>query len=127
HPMLPPIAVARLAAVLVAQAIPLMLVAYFLFPRLPGALWGMHTADTEATIGIPEQMQPGNISALNTSDEIAFRAYFEEAPPANNALYWRVRVFWDSDGRIWQEGAALPTRNVYRAIGNPVNYRLVVE
>lgn len=127
NPLLAPLAVARLAAILVAQAVPLMLVAYLLFPRLPEALWGFQTSDTEATTGIPDQMQPGAISALNVSDAVAFRAYFDEPVPANHDLYWRVRVFWDTDGREWKEGQPVPAPNVLRTFENPVAYRLVVE
>jgi len=128
HPGLPPMRIARFAALIVAQAVPLMLVAYFLFPRLPDALWGMPPSDSEAITGMPDQMRPGNISALNTSDAVAFRAYFEEGPPPpNQELYWRVRIFWDSDGRAWEEGPPLFARDVLRVSGEPVNYRLVVE
>ena len=127
NPALTPVAVARLASILVAQAIPLMLVAYLLFPRLPDALWGIQSSATRATTGIPEQMQPGAIGSLTLSDAVAFRAYFDDAPPPNSALYWRVRVFWDTDGAIWDVGAALPARNVLRSVGNPVRYRLVLE
>lgn len=127
NPTLTPLAVARLAAILVAQAIPLMLVAYLLFPRLPDALWAFQLPDTSASTGMPDQMRPGAISALNVSDAVAFRAYFEDAIPPNAALYWRVRVFWDTDGRVWDEGAPLVARDFLRGAGRPVRYRLALE
>lgn len=127
HPTLAPVRVTRFAAVIVAQALPLMLVAYLLFPRLPDAMWGMQSPDTDATIGIPEQMRPGNITALNTSDAVAFRAYFEDVPPPSRDLYWRVRVFWDSDGSMWEEGGPLASKDILRTSGNAVSYRLVME
>src|SRR5205814_4330088 len=76
QPALAPRAVARLAVVLVAQALPLMLVAYLLFPRLPDAAWGLPTSETTRLTGMPDDMRPGNISSLLSSDEPAFRAYF---------------------------------------------------
>lgn len=127
HPALAPFRIFRFAAVIVAQALPLMLVAYLLFPRLPDALWGVSASESDATMGIPDQMRPGNVSALNASDAVAFRAYFEEAPPPNRELYWRVRVFWDSDGSMWEEGGPVASRDILRASGNPVSYRLVME
>lgn len=127
NPALSPVAVSRHAAVLVAQAIPLMLVTYLLFPRLPDALWGFQSTDTHATTGMPDRMRPGTISALNTSDAVVFRAYFEGSPPPNRDLYWRVRVFWDTDGRSWEEGLPLRAHNVLRGLEQPMRYRLVVE
>jgi transglutaminase-like putative cysteine protease len=127
QPALAPVAVARLAAVLVAQALPLMLVAYLLFPRLPDAVWALQTSEATGIMGMPDEMRPGNISALNTSDEPAFRAYFEKSVPPNSELYWRVRVFWDSDGRAWQEGPTFTSPSVLRAPQNSVSYRVVVE
>lgn len=127
QPTLKPAAVARFAGLLVVQALPLMLVAYLLFPRLPDAFWGMYGPRTGATTGMSEQMRPGGISALSASDAVVFRAYFEGSPPPNNALYWRMRVFWNSDGRAWREGPPLFSPNLLRAPGNPVRYRLVFE
>ncbi len=127
HPGLAPLAVARIAGVLVAQALPLMIVAYLLFPRLPDAAWGFQVSQRAGTTGMPEQMRPGNISALNLSDEVAFRAYFETAPPPPGALYWRMRVFWDTDGQAWQEGPPLRAHNSLRSPSDPVHYRVVLE
>jgi protein-glutamine gamma-glutamyltransferase len=127
QPTLAPLEVARLASVLVLQALPLMLVAYLLFPRLPDAGWALQRSEASGLTGMPEEMRLGNINALSLSDEVAFRAYFDQSPPRNGDLYWRVRVFWDSDGWTWQEGPTLASSNILRAAENPVSYRLVVE
>lgn len=127
HPPLPLLPTWRLVAGIVAQALPLMLVAYLLFPRLPGALWGLEAGTSQSVTGIPAEMTPGDISSLNASYDIAFRAHFDSATPANRELYWRVRVFWDTDGRKWQVGPALLPNDVLRALGNPVSYRLSLE
>ena len=116
----------RQASMLVAQALPLMLVAYLLFPRLPDALWALQTSGG-GTTGMSERMQPGSVSALSESDEVAFRAYFEQVPPPNRELYWRMRIFWDTDGRAWEEGRALRGNDSIRVAGTPIGYRVVVE
>jgi transglutaminase-like putative cysteine protease len=125
-PGLGPRALLRQAAMLVAQALPLMLVAYLLFPRLPDPVWALQTSGGAGT-GMSERMQPGSVSALSESDEIAFRAYFDQDPPPNHELYWRMRIFWDTDGRVWQEGRALRGDASVRVSGRPVAYRVVME
>lgn len=126
HPHMAARAVVRLAGAFVLQALPIMLIAYLLFPRLD-ALWGSPTAGGAMTTGIPQDMRFGDITALNGSDAVAFRAYFDGAPPPPGALYWRVRVFWDSDGRTWQTGAPLAHSERLLSASDRVEYRLVVE
>lgn len=127
YPAHKPVTTLRLAGVFVAQALPIMLVAYLLFPRLPDALWGFQSTETQGITGIPDDMRPGNVSELNMSDAPAFRAYFEGEPPAARNLYWRVRVLWDSDGRTWRVGPMRAVRDRLRNGTNVVRYRLVLE
>jgi transglutaminase-like putative cysteine protease len=52
--------------------------------------------------GLSDEMSPGSVSNLLTSDAVAFRVNFESAvPPATQQLYWRGPVMWDFDGRTW--------------------------
>ncbi|MCK6576420.1 DUF3488 domain-containing protein, partial [Myxococcota bacterium] len=72
----------RLSALMIAQAIPFMLVLFLLFPRVQGPLWGMPTDAYSGMSGLSDSMTPGSISSLSLSGEIAFRARFEdEIPP----------------------------------------------
>ncbi len=91
----------RLALVLLAQALPLMLAMHLLFPRLPGSLWGMPQDAYAGLTGLSEEMQPGSINELSMSDEIAFRAEFPAARPQAAELYWRALVLTRTDGRRW--------------------------
>ena len=111
---------------LVAQALPLMLLMFILFPRVPGPLWGLPSDAGAARTGLSDRMSPGDIAALIASDELAFRVTFDigSAPPQNQ-LYWRGPVFWDFDGREWSEGgpmfsAAYPVQPQGEAIGYEV-------
>ncbi|MFL6624095.1 MAG: DUF3488 and DUF4129 domain-containing transglutaminase family protein [Sulfurifustis sp.] len=126
HPRLAARPVLRLAGAFVVQALPIMLAAYLLFPRLD-ALWGSPSAGGAMTTGIPDDMRFGDITALNSSDAIAFRAYFAGEPPPARSLYWRVRIFWDNDGRTWQTGAPLSNSERLLSATDRVEYRLVVE
>ena len=45
-------------------AIPVMLILFVLFPRIPGPLWGLPKDAYEGRTGLSEEMAPGTISAL---------------------------------------------------------------
>ena len=62
----------RLAAIMLLQAVPLMVVLFFLFPRI-GPLWTMPTKSHTGTTGMSDFMKPGDIASLSQSDVVAFR------------------------------------------------------
>lgn len=116
-----------LAARLLAQALPLALLIFLLFPRMQGPLWGL-PQQAAARSGLSDQMSPGDISQLILSDELAFRAEFDGPSPPSRLLYWRGPVFWDFDGRAWRTlappRAESPEAGGY---GEPVRYSLTLE
>lgn len=119
----------RTAGALLVQAGPVMLLLFFLFPRVTGPLWGMPQDAFSGVTGLSDSMSPGAISQLSQSDAIAFRVKFEGNPPARPQLYWRGPVFWHFDGRTWR-GAGLPRlqRTVqFEARGAPVDYEITLE
>jgi transglutaminase-like putative cysteine protease len=87
---------------LLAQAVPLMLVFFILFPRVQGPLWVLPQDSRSSLTGLSDSMTPGNISKLIQSDAVAFRVQFEERMPPYQALYWRGPVLWLFDGRTWK-------------------------
>ncbi len=93
----------RLAALLLAQAVPMMLLLFVLFPRVQGPLWGM-PQDAYATSGLSDSMAPGSVSKLSLSDAVAFRVSFAGTPPLREQMYWRGPVLWDFDGTTWSRG-----------------------
>jgi transglutaminase-like putative cysteine protease len=94
----------RLSGVMLAKAVPLMLIVYLLFPRISGTLWGLPADAHSGLTGMPDTMQPGSIRSLSESSEVAFRVDFDGAPPPARELYWRGLVFTEFDGRGWQRG-----------------------
>ncbi|MCO5099928.1 MAG: DUF3488 and transglutaminase-like domain-containing protein [Burkholderiaceae bacterium] len=92
----------KLVGSMLAQALPLALVAFLLFPRAGGPLWGASTDEGRATTGLSDSMTVGNIARLGESDAIVFRVRFDGTPPPNALLYWRGPVFGDFDGRTWR-------------------------
>lgn len=83
-----------------ALALPLALVGFWLFPRLPTPLWGL-PENAVARTGISESMAPGDWIDLMASDTPAFRVRFDGPTPPNETLYWRGPVLTRFDGRTW--------------------------
>ena len=55
-------------------------------------------AGRQARTGLGDEMSPGSISELSSSDDIAFRVRFEGAAPPRPQRYWRGPVLHDFDG-----------------------------
>ena len=92
----------KVAAKILAQSIPLMIVLFVLFPRI-GPMWSISSPNQQAKTGLGSEMTPGDIAKLTRSDEIAFRAIFKNKPPASNELYWRGRVYPNFKNGKWSE------------------------
>ncbi len=81
----------RTALGLLAQAAPLVLVLFVLFPRID-PLWARH-APSIARTGISDFVRPGDIAELIQSNEVAFRVSFDGPAPAVQQRYWRGLVY----------------------------------
>jgi protein-glutamine gamma-glutamyltransferase len=82
-------------------ALPLGLLLFVFFPRLPGAFWALPSEDTAIT-GLSDEMSPGDIARLVESDEPALRARFTGPLPPPQQRYWRGPVLHDFDGHTWR-------------------------
>ena len=119
---------ARLAGTLLAQAVPVMVILFFLFPRVQGPMWGIPSDALGGTTGLSDSMTPGNISLLSQSDAVAFRARFEGAAPERKLLYWRGPVFWQFDGRTWRPGEVRVSEFArFEPIGTAIFYTVTLE
>lgn len=116
------------AGAMTVQAMPLMLIAFALFPRLPGPLWGLPQDAFDGVSGLSEDMAVGQIARLGLSDEIAFRVEFHGAEPRAENLYWRGPVLWYTSGRRWTKGDAGdgPPSSIERR-GQNYHYTLTLE
>ncbi|MDX1497077.1 MAG: DUF3488 and transglutaminase-like domain-containing protein [Salinisphaeraceae bacterium] len=125
---LPIKASARHSAALMLQGIPLMLILFVLFPRIPGPLWGLPADTSRATVGLSSSMSPGSISSLTDTGAVAFRARFDGTPPEPDKLYWRGPVFWQFDGRTWYNDRSddLP-KAAFTAQGERLSYQVTLE
>ncbi len=91
----------RTLGVLGLSALPLLIVLFLFFPRLP-PLWSVQLSSNQATTGVSDSMSPGDFASLSQSTELAFRVEFEDQRPRQDELYWRGLVFSDFDGVTWR-------------------------
>jgi len=85
---------------LALKAVPLLVVCFVLFPRFTT---GFGTGNqTVGKTGITDELRPGSVSQLISSEELVFRAHFKkgEVPP-KNTLYWRGAVLEEARGLDW--------------------------
>jgi transglutaminase-like putative cysteine protease len=114
---------------LIAQALPVMLILFVLFPRAPGPLWGVPKDATQGMTGLSGEMKPGSISSLSLSDAVAFRVAFQGNAPLPSQLYWRGPVLWDYDGSVWRSAYTEPSPsvNALSADGAQISYTVTLE
>jgi len=114
---------------LVLQSLPIALLLFLLFPRIPGPFWSLpHTGD-QAIAGLASELNPGDISELALSDKVAFRVHFDTAPPGASALYWRGPVMDTFDGRKWTQWQAQQTGTpgLPHGTGPRIDYEVTLE
>ena len=132
----------RTLGVLGVGALPLLVVLFLFFPRLP-PLWSVQLSSGQATTGVSDSMSPGDFANLGQSTELAFRVEFEDNRPQQQELYWRGLVFSDFDGvtwrpspqqRQWRPPSQMPIwmANAFATVpdeakSTPANYKIVLE
>lgn len=119
----------KTSASLVTQAIPVMLILFLLFPRIPGPIWKLPEDARKGITGLSDTMSPGNLSELSRSDAVAFRVSFEGKPPGPSAMYWRGPVLWEYDGRTWKNQLLQVTSRASKPVSSsdPVGYTVTLE
>jgi transglutaminase-like putative cysteine protease len=118
----------RLAASLLLQAIPLMLLLFVFFPRL-GPLWSLPVPSDRGMTGLSDSMAPADIAELSRSDALAFRASFEGETPDRSQLYWRALTLESFDGRRWSQStfAQVPQAPAWDKRGEPLRYSILMQ
>src|SRR5690554_260558 len=122
-----PLAPLKLASKLLAQAIPLMLLLFVLFPRLE-PLWSLPQPKDKGTTGLSSSMTPGDLAELGQSAALAFRARFDEAIPAQSQLYWRALTLPNFDGRSWSISERFEASEPqWQAQGESISYSIIMQ
>ena len=123
----PPRAGWRQTATALGLSLPLMLVLFFIMPRLSGPLWSMPPSRQTAVTGLADDMAPGSISRIIPANTPVFNVVFDGAPPARRDFYWRVRVFDRFDGVRWYEAGTIREETLQLLGGQPYRYRITVK
>ena len=119
----------RLAATLLLQSLPIVVVLFLFFPRSHGGFRFAFNRAFNATSGMSDSIEPGSVAALAMSDEIAFTAEFPDRNvPTLPQMYWRGSVMWRGNGLSWSRGAVmqiepLPTSGTLK----PIRQRIILE
>lgn len=117
---------ARLAARLLLQAAPLMVLLFVFFPRVPGPFWAL--SDTSSAVsGLGDTMSPGDISELSVSSTVAFRVRFDGSAPPPAQRYWRGPVLHDFDGYTWRRDPGFHPPATPSFSGPGYDYNLMLE
>ena len=92
----------RLALMLCAQTLPIVVILFIFFPRLEGQFLLFSARSRTAKPGMSDRLAPGEMARLAESEDLAFRAELPAEPvvPARD-LYWRGPVLAQCDGLSW--------------------------
>lgn len=109
------------------QAIPVAVLLFLFFPRLPGHFWALPARGSSIS-GLSDEMNPGDVSDLSLSGSIAFRVKFDGEPPPPAQRYWRGPVLHEFDGHTWRRprGAYFQSQELLQAEPG-YSYRLTLE
>jgi protein-glutamine gamma-glutamyltransferase len=113
---------------LLLVALPLAIFLLLFLPRIP-AFWQLQGPKLAQT-GLSEHVDPFNIAKLANSDELVFRAKFNDPAPTP-PHYWRAIVHDQFNGNAWLRSDLLKYFNVAAANTQPVsqsiNYSVIAE
>ena len=117
---------------LLAQALPMMIVLFLIFPRI-GPLWSVPSKDYAAATGMSDTLRPGQVSQLSRSSALAFRAQFSGDIPTQRDLYWRGVVMSRFEAGAWR---SLDWRDIPKSefnqsepalVGASIDYQVIME
>src|SRR5438876_1628532 len=116
---------------LLAQAAPVIVLLFLLFPRISTA-FQFRLGDLDAARpGVSDRLSPGGIAALGNSTDIAFRAEFPDRRTGPiGPMYWRGLVMWHCEGMEWRAPYApapiSDSSNGYPASDKAVRQRITI-
>lgn len=120
-----PLGLMALGKAIVRLALPLSLLmvpVYYFFPEIHSP------RPRSGNSGIDNEMEPGRIAKLVLSDRLAFRVRFLTEVPGRHQLYWRTKVFEQSEGLRWTPGTMeAPESFAYTEPKTHLRYELMLD
>jgi protein-glutamine gamma-glutamyltransferase len=127
YPEFTPGAALRLAGRALLLALPVAVLLFVFFPRLPGAFWAIPRGELALT-GLSDTMSPFGIGQLASSYDPAFRARFSGPLPPVEERYWRGPVLHEFDGYSWRRGyGVFRSGQPLQFQGTPYHYEVALE
>ncbi|TRW95619.1 transglutaminase TgpA family protein [Candidatus Methylobacter oryzae] len=117
----------KTSAIIIAQALPIAVALFILFPRIEAPRWMLFKDLHQNKTGLSDSMEPGSISDLVLSEELVFRVKFAGAIPPPNQRYWRGPVLSYSDGKRWTQSSFQNPLTRPSVTGAPYRYTLLME
>jgi transglutaminase-like putative cysteine protease len=119
----------RLAATLLLQALPLIVLLFLFFPRTSTGFRFQFSRSLLGTGGMSDRLSPGSISSLALSEDVAFRVDFPDgSTPPISQMYWRGAVLWRGDELTWVAGPQLPLeRRTDQLAGPAIRQRISLQ
>ena len=95
------------ACKLLAQALPLIILLFLLFPRVNTGFRFQIAQPGWMAGGFSDRLFPGSVASLAKSSDVAFHAEFpDDSIPSLPAMYWRGAVMWEGEGLEWRSPGA---------------------
>lgn len=119
----------KLSSNMLLYALPVTLILFVLFPRIPGPLWALPQDANSGMTGLDGNLNFGNISHLVQNGSIAFRVQFKDKVPPKYLLYWRGPVLWHQDKNSWlmsSDKIGLPSESL-QTKSVPIEYTITLE
>ncbi len=127
----PALFVLKQSGKMLLQAVPLMLILFVLFPRIPGPLWSL-PQNAHGGIGLPglsDSIKFNQVSQNAMDDSVAFRVKFKGKTPPQKQLYWRGPVLWISANDEWNisNQTGLISQEPLAVAGAALEYSITLE
>ncbi|MBS1958552.1 MAG: DUF3488 domain-containing protein [Bdellovibrionales bacterium] len=91
----------RVVGKLLLYILPVWVILFTVFPRFTVGFWRREVAVSQNSFS--DEMNPGVISQLALSDELAFRVQFSKVTPAPSTLYFRGGILASTEGLHWMK------------------------
>ena len=112
---------------LTAQAVPLVVLLFFFFPRGTAGLVTSLTRSLQHQTGISDDLAAGSIAKVAESDAPAFRASVPGRELGPNEMYWRCLTLLQCDGLRWRKGPFTSALRSTRATGESIKQIISLE